>query len=378
MTFGTLVLTAFTRNPLRSLFTFVAIAAAFCLFGALETLLYQRSLPPADADVIIVQLDCNTMLPPDSEAVIAGIRGVRAVVGIHAFGAQHPKTPTQQLFVTAVNPPALAATLPGMEISKEVLARWGEVRNGVLVDDKTARELGWSVNDHVTLALASGFRTRSGEDTLALTVVGQYRSGSVLGGLIVRADLFGEAFPQMGGFGTLFVRPERGSEGRAVAQRIDEHFRGGAAQSLSAPISDFRESAVKDAAMLRLVMLGALVISFFTMVLIVANALMQSVRERTGEMAVMQALGFQERSILLLVLMEALALFGLGAVVGLVMANLGFTFEIAGTLRRSGTLLPAHTVLLAIGYVVLFASVAALLPCWEVSKLRVSDALRRL
>jgi ABC-type lipoprotein release transport system permease subunit len=40
--------------------------------------------------------------------------------------------------------------------------------------------------------------------------------------------------------------------------------------------------------------------------------------------------------------------------------------------------LPAHTVLLAVAYVLVFAFVAAVLPCWEVSKLRVSDALRRL
>jgi putative ABC transport system permease protein len=378
MTFGTLVCTAFTRNPLRSAFTFAAIAAAFCLFGALETNLYQRDTPPADGDTIVVQIDGNTQFPFDAEAAVGALKGVRSVVGVQGIPAQNPKTPTDFLFVVALNHRLVPQTFPGMEITPQIAARWDELHDGAIVDDTTARDMGWHVNDHLTIALQPGFVTRSGASRIEVTIVGLYRNGSVLSGLLVRGDFLRDAFPpRRFAFGTLFVRPKHAREARAVAQRIDEHFRGGESPSISAPLSDLREASQKDAAMIRLVIVGALAISFFTMVLIVANALMQSVRERTGEMAVMRALGFPERTILLLVLAEALAVFAAGALVGLVAANVGFTLGIAGTLRRA-TVLPAHTISLAIAYVVLFASIAAVLPCWEVSKLRVADALRRL
>ena len=91
----------------------------------------------------------------------------------------------------------------------------------------------------------------------------------------------------------------------------------------------------------------------------------------------MQALGFQERTIVLLVLAEVLGLFGAGALVGLVLANLGFAFEIARS-RSSSMILPLHTIGWAAFYVAVCALIAALLPAWELSRLRVADALRRL
>src|SRR5262245_15832308 len=147
MTFGTLVFTAFTRNPLRSVFTFAAIASAFCLYGALETNLYERGVPAADADTIVVQMDGSTMLPSNSESAIAAMKGVQSVVGIQGLPAQNPKTPTQMLFVIALNPLAARRTFPGMEISKGVADRWNERPDGAIVDDKTAQDMGWHVND---------------------------------------------------------------------------------------------------------------------------------------------------------------------------------------------------------------------------------------
>jgi putative ABC transport system permease protein len=113
------------------------------------------------------------------------------------------------------------------------------------------------------------------------------------------------------------------------------------------------------------------------MVLIVANALAQSVRERTGEMALLHALGFQGRTVLLLVVAESLALLAVGAAVGLALAAGAFAFHFVNAVTESW-MLPAHTILYG-GLVVLgSALVTSLLPCWELARLPVADALRRL
>ncbi len=377
MSFGTLVLTGFTRNPLRFLFTFAAVVAAFCLFGVLETLRYQRDTPLEDESVIVVQPDGPGGFPIDYEATILGMPGVAAATGLSGLPAVHPKTPTGRLIVFGMNAAQVPAAFPGMKIPPDAAKRWLDTRTGAIMDARAAKELGWKPNDQITMQLQPGLRTASGSTQLELTLVGVYPGRSIIDGIIVRDDYLREAFPFTQRLGNLFVRPARASEVRDVAHRIDEHFQGGASPTLSAPITDFRESAARDASTIRLVIRGALAISFFTMILIVANALTQSVRERLGEMAVMQALGFQERTILLLVLAEVLALFGAGAVVGLILANLGFVFEIARS-RSNAMILPLHTIGWAAFYVAACALIAALLPGWELSRLRVADALRRL
>jgi putative ABC transport system permease protein len=377
MSFGTLVLTGFTRNPLRFLFTFAAVAAAFCLFGVLETLRYQRDTPIVDEDLIVVQPDGIGGFPLDYESTILGMPGVASATGLSGLPAVHPKSPTGRLILFGMNAAQTPATFPGMKIPPDVAGRWLETRNGAILDARAAEELGWKPNDQITIQLGPPLKTASGSERLELVLVGVYPGRSVIDGLIIRDDYLREAFAFPQRLGNLFVRPVRPSEARDVAARIDDHFQGGASPTLSAPISDFRETAGRDASTIRLVIRGALAISFFTMVLIVANALTQSVRERLGEMAVMQALGFQERTILLLVFAEVFALFGAGAAVGLILATLGFAFEIAGT-RSTSAILPLHTIGWAVFYVAVCASIAALLPGWELSKLRVADALRRL
>lgn len=377
MSFGTLVLTGFTRNPLRFLFTFAAIAAAFCLFGVLETLRYQRDTPLVDESLIVVQGDGPGGFPLDYEATILGMPGVASATGLAGMPAVDPKSPTGRLILFGLNAAQVPSTFPGMKIPPEVAKRWLQTRTGAILDARKAEELGWKPGDQVTVQLGTGARTASGSETLELILVGVYSGRSVIDGLMIRDDYLRAAFPFSQRIGNLFVRPARASEVWEVAGRIDQHFQGGASPTLSAPISDFRESAARDASTIRLVIRGALAISFFTMVLIVANALMQSVRERLGEMAVMQALGFQERTILLLVFAEVFALFGVGAAVGLILANVGFALEIAGT-RSVSALLPWHTIGWALFYVAICALIAVLLPGWELSRLRVADALRRL
>jgi putative ABC transport system permease protein len=264
-----------------------------------------------------------------------------------------------------------------MRIPPAVAENWPKVRIGALCDERTAREQGWRVNDTLSLQLITGQTTRSGERHLQIILLGTYSTDSILSGLLVSTEYLTNAFPQTNRIFNIFVRPERPGEGRQLAQRIDEHFRSGVEPTFSAVVSDYRESSAKDASTMRLVLRGSLAISFFTMVLMVANALMQSVRERLGELAVMQALGFSLRTVLVLVLAEALALFAAGAMVGLILANVAVAYEIAG-IRSVFDSLPSHTLAMAVVYVVLCASIAAAIPCWELSQLRVSDALRRL
>ena len=62
----------------------------------------------------------------------------------------------------------------------------------------------------------------------------------------------------------------------------------------------------------------------FTLLFLTANTMMQSVRERTPELAVLKTLGFSDGKVLTLVLIEALLLCMFAAAVGLALAALVF------------------------------------------------------
>lgn len=377
MTFGRLILIALGRNWLRSLFTFAAIVAAFCLFGALETLRYEQDGPPTDLDVVIVQPDGSNGLPRTYEDTILAMTGVKAAVGLSGIPVQNVKAPARPLIILAANEAMVPATFPGMNVTPEVAARWRATRIGAICDVRTAQDMGWKAGDLISLPLMLGMRTASGQSQFEVILLGTYPAGSTISGLLIRHDYLSELFPQNARFIAMFVRPARADEARSIAQRIDDRFQSGVAQTLSEPLYETRQSAAKDASTVRMVTRGALAISFFTMVLIVTNALTQSVRERLGEMAVMEALGFQRATILSLVIAEAFLLFAAGALLGLALASVGFHFRVAG-LRSDSMVLPAYTALTAVACAVACASISALLPWWELAKLSVADALRRL
>lgn len=103
MTLGGLIVAGLSRNWLRSSFTLAAIVAAFGLFGALQTINFERSGPTVDQDVVIVQPDGSDGLPPTYENTVLSMPGVQAAVGLSVFPVQNVKTPAQPLFVLAVN-----------------------------------------------------------------------------------------------------------------------------------------------------------------------------------------------------------------------------------------------------------------------------------
>jgi ABC-type antimicrobial peptide transport system permease subunit len=303
--------------------------------------------------------------------------GVKGAIGVTGFPVKNVREPTRPLIVLAVNPQMLPITLVNMAIDTGVLKRWYTTRVGAICDHEMARQMGWRVDDRITVPLMTGMHIASSKDTFELVLLGTYPAGLTLSGLVIRYDYFIELIPQNKNFSFIFVKPRRAADAHAIAQSIDETFKSGLAQTLSAPMYELKMSSAKDASTIRLATIGALAVSIFTMILIVTNALTQSTRERIGEMAVMEALGFRRSAIMLLVLAEASVLFAVGAFFGLGISSLGFTFHVAG-LHTQSILIPQHTALLAALFAAVSALVAAGLPLLELSRLQIADALRRL
>lgn len=118
---------------------------------------------------------------------------------------------------------------------------------------------------------------------------------------------------------------------------------------------------------------------FFTLLLVTGNTMAISVRERTGELAVLKAIGYSGRAVMMFVLAESLAIALIGGLLGLGLAILAI--PVVGTALRGllPTLIVSTSVLaLGLGFAVLVGGVSGLLPGIGALRLRVVDALRRV
>jgi putative ABC transport system permease protein len=121
--------------------------------------------------------------------------------------------------------------------------------------------------------------------------------------------------------------------------------------------------------------IAAIVMSFILFV--AGNAMAQSIRERTNELAVLKTLGFGEGRILALVLMESLAVAVIGGGLGLLVAWV----LIAQGDPTNGMLpafyFPVRNLIAGVGLVLLLGIGTGLLPALQARRLKIVDALRR-
>jgi putative ABC transport system permease protein len=117
---------------------------------------------------------------------------------------------------------------------------------------------------------------------------------------------------------------------------------------------------------------------FFTMLLVTANTMAQSVRERTSEIGVLKTLGFSNEGVLGLVLAEAMLITVIGGTLGLASAWwLGVQFEPLFRQYLPGFRLPADAVVLGAGFMLLLGLAAGAAPALQAMRLRIVEALRR-
>jgi putative ABC transport system permease protein len=117
---------------------------------------------------------------------------------------------------------------------------------------------------------------------------------------------------------------------------------------------------------------------FFTLLLVTGNTMAIAVRERMGELAVLKAIGYSDRFVLSLVLVESLVIAVLGGGLGLLA---GAALAPAAQTMTNGILLmylPGAAVLAGVATAVLTGFLAGFLPAVSAMRLSVVDALRRI
>ena len=373
------------RRKLRLVFTFISILLAFLMFGMLDALRTSLSqainMVGSDRLLMMSKLNMTVALPRSYYEKIKVAKGVRAVAPFNWFGGIY-KDAKRPMQMNATDPEQLLAVYPEIKLSAEAIEAWKRDRQGLIIGQLLADEYGWKVGDRIPVR-SQIWRKLDGGDTWDFNIVGIY---GVDGGGVNKSsaffqyDYFNESL-QFGKdqSGMLAIRVNNSAETEAVAARLDKLFENSPYETKTATERVFVKRLLDQVGNIGAILVSVVSAVFFTMLLVTANTMAQSVRERTNEIGVLKTLGFSGQAILTQVLLESLLLTFSGGLVGLGIA--WFAAKGLGVAVKDyfpSFHLSTGTFVVGISLMLVFGLVTGLWPALSAMRLKIVDALRRI
>jgi len=385
MKFFHLIWSNLKRKKLRTSLTLLSIVVAFVLFGFLssiqQALVGGVALAGADRLVVRHKVSIIQMLPESYKARMERIPGVTLATHQTWFGGiyQDPKNFFMQ---NPVMPEEFLAMHPELVLSPEQKEAWLKTRTGAIVGRKTAERFHWKIGDKVPIQ-STIWSTAAGNRTWEFDIVGIYdgeKKGTDTTPLFFRYDYFDEARQPgaKGLVGWYSIRVKDPAQAAEVAKLVDREFENSAAETKTEPEGAFVQAWASQIGNIVLIVAAILGAVFFTILLVTGNTMAQAVRERTGELGVLKAIGFTNAQIVSLVLAESCLLTVLGGALGLGLAWLVISRGDPTNGLLPMFFFPTRDLLIGLGLSVALGLVTGIFPALQAMRLRVADALRRM
>jgi putative ABC transport system permease protein len=384
MRFARLVWSNLKRKKIRTLLTLASIFVAFILYGYLaairEALTAGVAVAGADRLVVRHKVSIIQLLPASYEAEMEQIPGVAAATPSTWFGGIY-REPRNFFPQMVVKPEEYLAMYPEFLLPEEQREAWFRTRPGVVVGRATANRFDWKVGDKIPIQ-ATYWTHGGGNKIWEFDLVGIYdgkEKGTDTSQFLIHYDFFDEARDAMRGWiGWYIVRiadPEHAAE---ISKAIDETFANSPAETKAETEGAFVRSFAEQIGNIGAIMQAILSAVFFTILLVAGNTMAQAVRERTGELAVLKAVGFTDGQVLGLVLGEALTIAAAGGLTGLALS--WFLISLGDPTGGSFPVFyfPTRDLLMGVGFVIALGVASGFFPALQAGRLQIAHALRRL
>jgi putative ABC transport system permease protein len=309
------------RNKRRSALTVLSIAFSLLLLTLMMTIwrafyLDQGSAESAERLVVRHRVSLTFSLPGFYREKIRAIPGVVSVVPVSWFGGIYKDQKPENFFAQfGTDPEEFFKVFRDMEMPADQQAAWLRDRQGVIVDDSLATKYGWKLGDRIVL------QGTIYPVNLELYVRGIFHSVPDNKSVYFNAKYVEEAVSffkgQAGTFSILVASPQDVSR---VATAIDDMFRNSPQPTKAESEKAFGLEFVAMMGNVKAFILSICGAVVFATLLVSANTMAMSIRERTREVAVLKTLGFTRENILGLFVSEAVALSLAGGALGATLA----------------------------------------------------------
>ena len=366
------------RKKIRTTLTILSVFVAFLLFAFLSAVgkAFTAGEDLADAERLIVleKVSIINSLPESYKNRIAAIPGVEAVAHANWFGGYYQEPRTQGFAQFPVIPYEYFALYPEFEMPEEQLTAWANNRQGAVVGSQMAEALGWKVGDRIPIT-ATIFPKTDGSMTWEFDIEGIFSTDDPrfpVNFMLFQYDYFDEARAHsQGSVGWYILRVEDGADPVVVANAIDTQFQNSPFETDTATEAAFNAAFAAQLGNIALIVSLILGAVFFTLLLVSGNTMSQSVRERIAELVVLKTVGFEDRTVLGIVLSESILIMLLGGLLGLGTGWL--VLQYGGILP--GVVLPTSSILSAVGFMIGAGLLAGLFPALKAMRLSIIDAL---
>jgi putative ABC transport system permease protein len=369
------------RNKRRSILTVLSIAFSLLLLTLMMTIyrafyLDEGSAESAQRLVVRHRVSLTFSLPSYYREKIRAIPGVVAVVPVSWFGGIYKDQKPENFFAQfATDPDEFFRVFRDAQMPAEQVVAWQRDRQAVIVDDTLANKYGWKLGDRIVL-----------QGTIypvnpELIIRGIFHSSPDNKSVYFHTKYVEEAVSwfkgQAGTFSILVASP--GDVSR-VASTIDDLFRNSPQPTKAESEKAFGLEFVAMLGNVKAFILMICSAVVFATLLVSANTMAMSIRERTREVAVLKTLGFTRQTVLGLFVSEAVALALAGGVMGI-----GFAYLLVYAATHSPQFFSFFNmkVTLAMGIVAMLIAglvglVSAVLPSYHASQVNIVDGLRHI
>src|SRR6202045_929832 len=372
------------RKKTRTIFTLLSVIVAFLLFGVLETVDYAFAHPSggatgADKLITTNKYSITLSLPISDAQQIRAVPGVTEVSWISWFGAYYQES-KNFVFALPVDTDSYFNLHKGeFIVSDEQLQAYRSTRTGALINSELMKKFGWKVGDKVPLHSTIWTQKKDGSLDWTFDIVGSFsvkdptQASAQASTLLFHYDLFdeGRSFGK-GKVGWFEERVSDPSEASAISGRIDALFANSSDETKTQPANDFTMAFIKQFGDIGFVLRAILGAVFFALLFLTGNTMMQSVRERIPELAVLKTLGFGDGKVLMLVLAESLLLCMIAAIIGLVLSFAALPIIKEGL---QGVELSPRALIPGMAPAGLLAAIGGLPPALRAMRLNIVDAL---
>lgn len=367
------------RNLRRSILTVLSIGFSLLLLTLMMAIWrnFYMSKGTEESALRLVtrhKVSLTFSMPAFYREKIRAIPGVVAVEPQNWFGGVYKDDKSGNFFAQfGVDPDEFFTVYKDWQIPDDQLKAWQRDRAGAIVDSKKAEEFGWKVGQRVVIT-GTIFPVN-----LELTIRGIFKAPRPTQSLYFNQKYVEEAVPYMKGEqGFYTILADSPASVQKIGPAVDDLFR-----NSPQPTRTETEAAFQLGFLAMLGNVKAFILSIcgavvFAILLVSANTMAMSIRERTREVAVLKTLGFTRGAVLSLFVSEAVLLALVGGIAGsLVAFLLGMGASQAGGFAGALRVNPP-TMLVAWGVAALVGFISAIIPSYNASRLGIVEGLRHI
>jgi putative ABC transport system permease protein len=378
MKFLPLLWSGIRRKPVRTALIFLQVCLVFTLFGVLQGMKtgMDKAIASSRADVLYIgpAVFGGAPLPISELSRLQSVPGVKSV-SFNYFMLTFYQQPTQSVNVLAIPPTDFFRTIDPdkFTIEPKDLEALRKTRTGMLITADISKKYGWHIGDKIPLT--SSTLQIDGSAIWTFDIVGIVTFRDEEQGSYVFANYYyidAARALNKGTAGHFYAIASDPQQSAAVSDAIDRAFANSASPTRTTSFRELAQQQVQSLGDLNFAIRTILSAALVALIFSTATMMMQSIRERTPELAVLKTLGFGNVALFFLIAAEALLVCVVASLAGLALA--WFAFPLAAK-YIPGLSMPMEVVAFGILGAMFVAFISVSVPSLRAARLNIVDAL---